>query len=351
MFKLIACSMLLLTSASSFSQKGENQEPLHLGASCEFSAFNLCYGDTTNFVNHTLRMMNPTWEISDSTGILLADSSIDLDYKFPYPGIFRVKLKADNGHPDSITKLITVDSITMASFSFQQCSQRFINISTCAYNFMWNFGDGDTSTLPDPIHLYSDTGMYSVKLIVSNGSVRDSITANIKVLSRGFTTGQFTYNQSNDTVFFFGDTIANNYNWDFGDNNFSSIQNPFNVYSDSGYYLINSIVSNYCGLKIYSEWIYIFPATAVNEYKSEYKSLIVTPNPVYNSHCNIAFNGFSMQKNSVLVYDIFGKEIYLNHRIQEHSITLFTSLLTKGVYFIKILDTDNNLYHGKLIVN
>ena len=41
--------------------------------------------------------------------------------------------------------------------------------------WMWYFGDGDTSTSQNPSHIYSTDGKYTVKLVVSAGSIKDSI--------------------------------------------------------------------------------------------------------------------------------------------------------------------------------
>lgn len=51
----------------------------------------------------------------------------------------------------------------------------------------WNFGDGDTSTKANPIHAYSTTGLYDVRLIVSNdGGCFDTIIQQIGVAPDNF---------------------------------------------------------------------------------------------------------------------------------------------------------------------
>lgn len=47
-----------------------------------------------------------------------------------------------------------------------------------ATNWLWDFGDGNTSTLQDPSHYYNSNGVYNVKLIVSNIIGYDSIIKN-----------------------------------------------------------------------------------------------------------------------------------------------------------------------------
>ncbi len=58
-------------------------------------------------------------------------------------------------------------------------SVQFINQSTNATNFIWNFGDGGTSTLQNPSHTYNALGTYNVKLKgQSAGCGSDSLTQN-----------------------------------------------------------------------------------------------------------------------------------------------------------------------------
>jgi len=56
----------------------------------------------------------------------------------------------------------------------------FTNTSTNATTYSWSFGDGSTSTLESPSHVYSTTGIYDVTLIVSGsgscGAGSDTIT-------------------------------------------------------------------------------------------------------------------------------------------------------------------------------
>ena len=38
-------------------------------------------------------------------------------------------------------------------------------------NWFWNFGDGETSTLQNPVHQYTQNGIFSITLICSNSMV------------------------------------------------------------------------------------------------------------------------------------------------------------------------------------
>lgn len=126
--------------------------------------------------------------------------------------------------------------------------------------YLWIFGDpasgsADTSRLPTPTHIYSDTGVYVVKLKVSltGGLCADSTTMLAKVYP-GFFPG-FTVSGSCFTnPFQFTDTtktsygIIDSWSWNFGDNttlaDTSHIQNPQWTYPAAGTATVNFIVTN-----------------------------------------------------------------------------------------------------------
>ena len=50
----------------------------------------------------------------------------------------------------------------------------FTNLSTDGNSYKWDFGNGFTSTDPDPIYIYSQPGIYTVTLITTNGTDSDT---------------------------------------------------------------------------------------------------------------------------------------------------------------------------------
>ena len=74
----------------------------------------------------------------------------------------------------------TVTSAPVAGFTysvsgpFVPVTVNFSNTSTNAISWMWDFGDGVTSTVQNPSHIYSTAGDYTVKLIATGPSKTDS---------------------------------------------------------------------------------------------------------------------------------------------------------------------------------
>ncbi|RYY43126.1 MAG: PKD domain-containing protein, partial [Chitinophagaceae bacterium] len=133
----------------------------------------------------------------------------------------------------------------------------FSNLNTSPLNqtFFWDFGDGTTSTDPNPVHTYTTAGDYVLKLVVNRGDdCSDSATAPLRVYP-GFFPG-FTDNsptckgvpvQFNDiTTATYG--VVNNWRWDFGvpsvSNDTSRLRNPTFTYNTPGEYDVAFIVGS-----------------------------------------------------------------------------------------------------------
>lgn len=86
-------------------------------------------------------------------------------------------LASDNFHSnDTINKIIHIAGLPVAGFtylpSFFEVS--FTNTSSSADSFLWDFGDGDTSTKVNPLHTYNGVGNFNVRLIASNSCEADT---------------------------------------------------------------------------------------------------------------------------------------------------------------------------------
>lgn len=99
-----------------------------------------------------------------------------------------------------IANQIVFDSLTTwnigvydlnADFNFagNQNSIQFNNASSNAITYNWNFGDGNTSTNQDPLHVYNSSGNYLVTLVASNGCTNDTTQIVVPVTIAGLNEG------------------------------------------------------------------------------------------------------------------------------------------------------------------
>lgn len=85
---------------------------------------------------------------------------------------------------------ITIEAanfLPTVDFSYQVAGQSvaFTNLSTGGLSHTWYFGDGTTSTVTSPTHLYSNAGQYTVKLVGLNDCGKDSVIKNISTVTIG----------------------------------------------------------------------------------------------------------------------------------------------------------------------
>lgn len=115
-------------------------------------------------------------------------STVGMKYLAALPDSEAVKMQI-------IAHKITSDSMNLwwenapipnADFVFEQDSLSrqltFTAATKNCKNYLWKFGDGESSNLQNPKHIYYKTGEYKVVLIYDNGCLSDSIikTVNIK---------------------------------------------------------------------------------------------------------------------------------------------------------------------------
>ncbi len=128
------------------------------------------------------------------------------------------------------------------------------NSNPLVNSYLWYFGDGQSSSVKAPSHTYSDTGTYTIKLVVNQGQpCSDSAIALAKVYPGFFPGFTFSGVCINKTTSFFDTTksvygIVNFWRWDFGDlgstADTSRNKNPTYTYTLTGIKNISFIVGN-----------------------------------------------------------------------------------------------------------
>lgn len=226
-----------------------------------------CNPVNINFIASTQDRTTITWDYNDGATIVTMDSIIAHNYT--NPGIYLPKMILSdlNGCQVPITgkDTILISGIT-AKFSFPDnplCDQGNISFTDSSNSndyitgYNWSFGDGSTSALQNPQHLYKTTGIYYPKLIVTtqNGCVDSMLTdipvkvvasPQINVLNtpNGCAPLSVTFN----ALISAPDTSRLSWKWIFGNGNTGSLQNPVvQNYQIAGIYQANLIVTNSSG--------------------------------------------------------------------------------------------------------
>ncbi len=132
----------------------------------------------------------------------------------------------------------------------------FINQSENADNFLWNFGDGTTSSLKSPNHSYISSGTYTVSLVANPGSLCSDTAQKDIIISENSLLANFESTigdcSISDGEVSFTDLSTSNqvitaWQWNFGDGNTSNSQNPTHTFERGNNYIITLFVEDAAG--------------------------------------------------------------------------------------------------------
>lgn len=145
----------------------------------------------------------------------------------------------------------------------------FVNTSIGSepISYVWDFGDGATSTEENPSHTYATVGSYQVTLTATNDFGSDSDTQAVVVyesVAAGFSLVDPT---AVSATIQFSDTSTGTgpltYEWDFDDGGTSTEQNPSHAYAAAGDYTVTLVVTSPYDNDTYTQSVTIYePATA-----------------------------------------------------------------------------------------
>lgn len=76
---------------------------------------------------------------------------------------------------DSVMITVNTGNVAAYSYSVNNLTVTFTDLSTGATSWFWDFGDGNTSTLQNPVHTYAGQNTYTVTLTVSNANCPDDV--------------------------------------------------------------------------------------------------------------------------------------------------------------------------------
>lgn len=129
----------------------------------------------------------------------------------------------------------------------------FTNTSTNATDYVWDFGDGGTSSEASPTHTYNSGELYAVKLIAKGEGGSSGVTQDVRVVtSLPAPIANFTIANNNceaPCTVTFTNTSANasTYAWDFADGSSATTKDASRNYPNPGTYNVKLTAANVVG--------------------------------------------------------------------------------------------------------
>jgi PKD repeat protein len=140
-------------------------------------------GSTVTFVDESEGVVSWLWYFDDGT----TSTSPNPSHTYSLGGTYNVCLVATNAcGNDTICQDVIIECPPFAGdFNYTQdnATASFTDLSVNAVSWIWDFGDGNTSTDQNPVHVYATEGTYNVCLSVSDGCSTDTICQEIVVVS------------------------------------------------------------------------------------------------------------------------------------------------------------------------
>ena len=186
--------------------------------------------DNNSFASRTFGANAFRWDFGDGTRRVASFGSVT--HTYAAAGTYNVRLilldTSFCNELDSITLPISISPLVKAQFETPALgcvpyTAVFNNTSLAGRTFLWDFGDGTTSTQTSPQHLYTSVGTYTIKLVAIDSSTCNLADSTVFTISvRDNPTAGISFSpdptEANTPVTFNNNSFgANRYKWLFGD--------------------------------------------------------------------------------------------------------------------------------------
>lgn len=224
-----------------------------------FSATVSCANQVTNFTDNTPPAIAQwQWDFGDLT----SSAQQNPTHQYAAAGNYNVELivTTAGGCSDTITNPIVVYPQPVAQFTTDTVcygdTTKITNTSFSAQgnivSTFWDFGDGNTSTLPVSDHefqMYNDSFMVTLIVTTQYGCI-DTVQQLVVLhpvpamqFAPAATSGCEDFTVTfNETSQLNGSSVVN-WLWDFGDGNFTYTQNPTHTYNDPGSFYPSLVIT------------------------------------------------------------------------------------------------------------
>lgn len=261
-----------------------------------------CVGDQIPFYSN-LPFYSYHWDFDDGN---FSDNQ-NPNYSYSSNGFRNITLTVTNvcGNSNSASNSIDISGNVPANANFSSqdnayCPNHPINFDASAgAEFLWDYGDGNTSFSQNTKYLFADTGTYTVTLIVTNGCGNSDTVSHLVDIQYDPSYKPYVeayFNNSNynkDTLrICTGEEVAFQswasgsgsiaIKWDFGDGTFSNDKDPIHVFSTSGLHQVTLVAVNNCnGTDTVKKWVLANPNANPISHISALPNIICPGEKVY----------------------------------------------------------------------
>ena len=217
-------------------------------------------------------------------------------------------------------------------------------------SWFWDFGDGSTSTLENPSHLFDSIGTFNVTFVSCNSSGCDTsmqmVTSNLVLDYEIEVIGSL--DSLGELEFFVSSTLGNviSATWDFGDGSSFPGLNVLHTYSANGTYLVQAdiVTSDPCFITLY-DTLQIGPD---NIFEFSRNDVTIYPNPSSNGIINIKSPKTDRPVDLEIINSI-GKVVRTVNNISSYE--TLTIEADAGIYLVRLKSEGVPVYEQSIILS
>ena len=350
---------MTITSTTGCTSTDCNTIVVNNTSSCNALFYSQVSGTTVNFAAAAPNpALSYSWDFGDGQTSTAQGLTIT-SHQYPSNGVYRICLIVfDTTCTDIYCDSVVIgggSSVCSAAFTFipdstGMNSYYFIDLSTPATSYLWDFGDGNTSTLQNPVHYYNLPGTYNVCLTIadSNSGCTDTFCRLVNdslACQPVFTVLPDSTNPTGVPMNFAAYSICGTPSavfWDFGDGSTDTTSSgtATHVYATAGTYTVCVCevigVDTFC----YCDTITAYRlANGISENNLEYLNLTAYPNP-FSSALTVSYDLEHTANVQIEIYSITGNRVLLSNEGRQTSGHYNTQLngesLADGLYLLKI---------------
>lgn len=205
-----------------------------------------------------------TWTLPDGT----TRNDASFRWTAPEPGVHAISLRLDDGEelPNSsvtqrIEVLINQPPVAVVEGPIQSCTDQVIIFSSArsfdpdgdSFRTLWDFGDGNTSLEPNPVHSYDTPGRFTARLTLDDGFSASPTVQEIPVIIEGSPQARIQASEftvcANSPITFDGsgstdpNGMIGSYSWDFGDTNSAVGEKTTHLFTRPGTYRVTLTIT------------------------------------------------------------------------------------------------------------
>ena len=295
-----------------------------------------------------------SWDFNEDD---VEDSNIQNNkYAYTQSGTYNIQLIAyitELGRTDTAYHSINVlpnpssaDFIVDTSYSEISGEILFVDKSTgYVSSWSWDFGDEKSSIEQNPVHTYTEKGIYTVKLFVTGDNNIDSLVKTNLItigpmevdFEANIFAGETPLRVEFESSVNYGKPIS--WSWDFDGDNIedSNEETPTFTYYEPGTYTVSLNVFDAYGNmpKTKTDYIVVSNPTSLNDVY--WGDITVYPNPTSNE-LNIASDKFYQ----VEILDVSGMVLF-KEAILSKTFTIELNDLPHGLYFVRLVNGDESI--------